>query len=658
MDRGRFYTVVANHEEFRIFFIVEADTCWEAITRTSVQGVETTKIDHVRNTMKKMSIIIAAFLIVLTALACGGEESATQETSPSTTEQTTARAETNPVPAPTRPQRIENIREMAEAQNRQPTPETDAPEPAAEPRQPGGDPQAGEPQSEPATDPDSLIPAYAQFNDQVLLQDIYARMDLQEFALDPNEPTPFLDPHEKESDLKTENDLNMELRFQEARQNPYLHVFSMLEEALRLENAGSEDNYPYNRDRTGVTVHPNYNPATKRLQPFIPRDPVTYFLHHPWFEPVEALKTGTRTRNAPRLRATAREIESWDSGILFGTHTYNRKGLPHRDRSAWESRWEKYGPHRFGRNSTRGVLSEAVAQALEEAQLPAAKSQPLLWPQAWGAGLIWEEKDWELDDYLRTPIGPPGNTTRSSERRNFLTWNPANSKDGAVHLAFTYQGQPVHRMPWTRWELLHPKLPIVRVTSYNETILPLGYDQQGTGDQTPSRFIQPSDLTPTKFAASFVIAFQHRWESFQDPNRWLARFEEDYKTPPQGKSHITGLADPELHQEKFPNYWHSSDYMQHSIIGPVVVQVHESDVLEPGIYPVTPRVTEWQAPGPIAPDEHLTVELWGEYRTLPFTYDPNRPNANWPLPGHVMTTQLSEPGTPAWDEAGMDYWDW
>ena len=55
--------------------------------------------------------------------------------------------------------------------------------------------------------------------------------------------------------------------------------------------------------------------------------------------------------------------------------------------------------------------------------------------------------------------------------------------------------------------------------------------------------------------------------------------------------------------QNFPNYWHSSDYMQHSIIGPVVV--HESEVVESGIYAVTPRVTNWEAPGPIAPDEHI-----------------------------------------------------
>ena len=102
--------------------------------------------------------------------------------------------------------------------------------------------------------------------------------------------------------------------------------------------------------------------------------------------------------------------------------------------------------------------------------------------------------------------------------------------------------------------------------------------------------------------------------------------------------------------------------MQHSLIGPVVVQVYESEVIEPGIYPMTPKVTSWDAPGPIAPDEHLTVEI-REYNKvqgvrLPFTYDPGKPSANWPLPGHVTTTAHTAPGTKRWNEAGMDYWDW
>ena len=162
-----------------------------------------------------------------------------------------------------------------------------------------------------------------------------------------------------------------------------------------------------------------------------------------------------------------------------------------------------------------------------------------------------------------------------------------------------------------------------------------------------------------------MIAFQNRWTSFQDPNRWLARFPDSYEpsvshaVKDTNRNGVTGKVNPELH-EKFPNYWHSSDYMQHSLIGPVIVQVYESEVIEPGIYPMTPKVTSWEAPGPIAPDEHLTVKspLNGQDQGPPFTYDPGKPSANWPLPGHVMTSTETAPGTDIWNEAGMDYWDW
>ena len=43
------------------------------------------------------------------------------------------------------------------------------------------------------TSPAGLIPENPQTNDEVLLQDIYALMDLDQFALDPNEEIPLPD---------------------------------------------------------------------------------------------------------------------------------------------------------------------------------------------------------------------------------------------------------------------------------------------------------------------------------------------------------------------------------------------------------------------------------------------------------------------------------
>ena len=63
-----------------------------------------------------------------------------------------------------------------------------------------------------------------------------------------------------------------------------------------------------------------------------------------------------------------------------------------------------------------------------------------------------------------------------------------------------------------------------------------------------------------------MISLQNRWASFDDPNRWIIRFKDNlYRTKPWE-------LDPEL---PYPNYWDDTGYMQHRIIGPVVLTVHE-----------------------------------------------------------------------------------
>ena len=90
-------------------------------------------------------------------------------------------------------------------------------------------------------------------------------------------------------------------------------------------------------------------------------------------------------------------------------------------------------------------------------------------------------------------------------------------------------------------------MPILKVTSYNATKLPLALTEEG-----PSL---------TYSAVSFVISLQNRWAAFDDPNRWLIRFEEDLKeTTRMGFSFTArrGAIDEEMHQQ-FPNYWHGAD---------------------------------------------------------------------------------------------------
>ena len=211
--------------------------------------------------------------------------------------------------------------------------------------------------------------------------------------------------------------------------------------------------------------------------------------------------------------------------------------------------------------------------------------------------------------------------------------------------------------PQISWEFAHPELPIVRVTAQNSKVLPLTLP----GTQDPG---------PTEYSVSFVIAFQNRWESLDDPNRWVKRFKET----PRGDGVQQPLVTlPDESYQEIPGEWHHTDFMQHSIIGPVVLQVHESPVLEPGTYSAVPNVTKWEAPGYIATDQQilkprrvpkeLTVksnrqgfpEVVPHFDDLPSS---DSPNANLPLPGHVITDAATGPGTEIWDNYDMNENEW
>ena len=111
------------------------------------------------------------------------------------------------------------------------------------------------------------------------------------------------------------------------------------------------------------------------------------------------------------------------------------------------------------------------------------------------------------------------------------------------------------------------------------------------------------DMLPTTFAVSFVVSFQNRWTSFKDPDRLMNRFPDDFND--MAIFYAATRQQQELQREHSPNYWHLSDYMQHRLIGPVVLQVYESEVLQPGIYSAVPKVTHWEAPEFIMSDAFL-----------------------------------------------------
>ena len=119
--------------------------------------------------------------------------------------------------------------------------------------------------------------------------------------------------------------------------------------------------------------------------------------------------------------------------------------------------------------------------------------------------------------------------------------------------------------------------------------------------------------------------------------------------------------------------------MQHSIIGPVVLQVHKSPVLEPGTYSAIPNVTKWEAPGHIATDQQIlkprriidttaepiidpaTGRRNREYEVVPHFDDlssSDSPNTNLPLPGHVITDAWTGPGTDIWNAYNMNENEW
>ncbi len=631
--------------------------------------------------MKKLLLLVTTLaVLVLAAVACGGD--AAQEPAagdgpptPSSSAAATAAPAGTPVPAPTRPQRLEGLTTPTAEPG--PTRENTPPPSPAKTAPGDGAPATQEPEpteSGPSSTTALPIPENPQTDDRVLLQDIYARMDLEQFALDPAAPIPFPtellyeyvefmerknnygEPEKMEKserqylirELKEGSQQQQAFHYEDTKDHPYLHLFPGLKYFIdkETEDAARKGGGP--DEKIAYSPYSHISGAAKwgRDIEFLPRDGITRFIYNPWFEGI-------------------RDNESSSSNP---------------------------GEYWFGNNSTRGVLAQAVAQVLEDAKYPATRRMPTFWDNAegrdWDKKRRWDKKptkNWDLEAYLRTPVD-----LKHSESS---WWGKNMISDGYRRPTGT------HRLPVTYWEFVHPRLPIIRITSYSSTILPLTVDpQEATGNELAEKI---RNTPPTFFAVSFVISFQNRWTSFDDPNRWLTRFGEDIRgqkliTTETGERRYTGInkgtgeggIDEDIHH-LFPNYWHTSDYMQHRIIGPVVVQVYESEVVKPGIYSTVPRVTHWEAPSYVIPEdskllEGVEVREWG-WRWLAGLPVGGSPNPNYPLPGHVLTTKRingtapegatlgmgTGPGDEAaryikgkfeyyspWEKYEMDDWDW
>ena len=288
-----------------------------------------------RNLMKAgvMALAIALFA------ACGsGDEprnSTDAETERSRTE-TRAPART-PEPMPTRPKRIDHLLTPTALAEPAKKSEPKAKQASEEPTSNGAvKPVTGNPMTIA-----QLVPEDPRTNDQVLLQDIYAQIDLEQFALDPDQRIPSQgNKYEKDSPVSV-------MPHPMIQQHPYLHLFPDLEAKLRKQRNSDLEYAP----------HSVYSHRFKDISG--QRNGLIYFIYNPWFEPVF---TGDRRRIPDN-----REFD----GIHFTASNYTSNGA---------------GPYWFGNNSVRGVLAETVAKLLEEAKLPSTEPAQAMWFQRTAGG--------------------------------------------------------------------------------------------------------------------------------------------------------------------------------------------------------------------------------------------------------------------------------
>ena len=591
--------------------------------------------------LKKLITTIAVTLGIAILAACSGEEPAS-ETNTNREEPRSEAAVAAPTkttaPEPTRPQRLDQLLAPTTAPEAAGTATTVEPETKAE--QPEKKNEAA-PGSTPAPTSIIAIPALStreaptiaelvpedpETNDRVLLQDIYGQIDLEQFALNPNEPIP------ANSSPWTVSPIN----YPEISKHPYLHLFNKVID-------------PPSSSRSPKWEQFEDQPRFKAY--------LMHFIHHPWFEPVYP--------NSPTLQDIQPEFQ------------------------------KKVTPYWFGNNSTRGILVETVAALLEEAQLPTSEPYPRGWWLSDRAittdGPRLKNREWTIGEFIRTTLSTEDSIkTRGGNSKGECAgiFNERNEPhdDTRMNCMAIRHSINGHATPQVEWEIVHPQLPILKITAHASQTLPLQVlplpPPVQDGSESVSDYVYRTNRQ-TVYSVSFVISLQNRWTSFDEPNRWVTRFREEL-TPPNVTDRSSGniffVIDERV---PHPNQWDDTDYMQHRIIGPVLLTVHESPVLRPGTYSRVPRITHWEAPGYILTDKQ--IKTWKRGRLLDRKRDPETgrrivlregtpavrlnpkryyystatiiPNAGFPLPGHVMTTSTSGPGTEAWKTYEMEQWE-
>ena len=486
-----------------------------------------------------------------------------------------------------------------------------------------------------AVSPLDLIPDNPKANDTVLLQDIYDLIDLDQFALDPNKPIEKFEPL-RQGGLNSPRPSKFPRNMLE--NHPYLFMFPDLK--LLTKNTVKEKPNESGWPDVIYSPYESLGDVTKSVgakrigNHFVANDPITYFIYHPWFEEIYAGEGGSGSTGlyTHRIRIDRTETEK-----PFSQYQYHR-----------------YGPYWFGKSSTRGVLSDSIANMMKDAAYPTTELMPLIWQTGGerydrgdpGRGVI--EYNWKLDEYLRTAVS---RYTEDTEHIELERYEREYQILGGFHKYYI--------TPHIEWEFVHPKLPIIKVTAQNSKVLPLTLP----GTKNPG---------PTEYSVSFVISFQNRWESLEDPNRWVKRFKETPWGDGRGYHNFLNGETPwdytRIRYEETLGEWHHTDYMQHKIIGPVVLQIHESPVLEPGTYSVVPSVNNWEAPGYIATDQQILRpqrakrDYFREETEIVPHFDDlasgRAPNANLPLPGHVITDAFTGPGTDIWNKYEMNENEW
>lgn len=551
-------------------------------------------VQHLITRLTLVSILLATTLLAL-SIACSPPEPepmADSETQPTATSQIPAESTTSPnipqkqptsTPTPTRP--------PASTRSPSDTPSTTetSPAPTTVVQVPVQDLQPSHIGSD---DPTArLIPSDPEFDDSILLSAIYEQIDLNQFALDPNAAIDWFE--------HPQCDYN-------------------------VEQLTAQSSFAFNNDI--VQDHWDGNVAVC--------SPITVNLHQ---DPIKGAQISTGDDD---FRADQTVNNASPTDVI----------LAHPYRFAFKNTHilanHRPDPQliRFAANY-RANLDPAIKVPIRHApddptvlleHYDAAGAQQ---PQGLIGAELWLQHSWYVPAQWPQPNQPQvvsfprfheqslahdisksvlNAFEQAEERANtgmVITQIKDNQQEFPIHLdlrqALTAPNVQVGERPLVQWEFISPYLPIIRVTTYNEQFIPFGHptnqEVDGFEFEHPD-MADADDVEPTRYAVSFVVALQQRWTSFNDPGRI-----NHYSKNP--------LINPNMDEYQIApeqvNRWYATDFMQHSLIGPVVVQIFESPQFATGVYHHNPQPRIW-LPMDYSKAEHDDAYIIGEYAPISY----------------------------------------